>query len=148
MKKLNFWSIISISDPSECWPWAGTKTRGGYGTFRGTTAHRVAFERANGPIPDGLVVMHTCDNPSCCNPEHLRAGTQQENIADMWAKGRNGDLRVFGEHHGMAKLTFAKVQAIRDLYRQGSKQLALASDFGVAQSHISRIVRGENRAHT
>ena len=145
MKRLDFWSTVRRSDSSECWPWAGSKTLGGYGTFRGTTAHRVAFEFLHGPVPAGLVVMHTCDNPCCCNPAHLHAGTQQENIADMHNKGRAGDCRVFGERHGRTKITDTDVHCIRLLHACGAVQRQLACAFGVRQNQISRIVRGENR---
>ena len=90
--------------------------------------------------------MHTCDNPECCNPAHLRIGTQRENIADMHTKGRAGDCRVFGERHGMAKLSAQQVDEIHSLRSSGLTQDALAARFGVAQSHIGRILRGENRA--
>ncbi len=78
----------------ECWPWLGSKRRRGYGmiSVRGrlASAHRVAWELANGRrVPRGLVIMHRCDNPACCNPRHLIAATQKENIADMIAKGRS-----------------------------------------------------------
>jgi hypothetical protein len=107
----------------------------------------VAFELVHGLIPAGLVVMHTCDNPECCNPAHLQAGTQQKNIADMHAKGRAGDCRNFGEKHGMAKLSDTDVRCIRLLRSCGAIQQHLADAFGVRQNQISRIVRSENRAH-
>jgi hypothetical protein len=87
--------LISVgrSEPNECWPWKGRVSSTGYGTIkhRGRTlkAHRVAYEMANGPIPDGLVVMHICDNPPCCNPNHLRLGTVADNNNDRDQKGRN-----------------------------------------------------------
>ena len=146
MKRLNLWSLVRVSDPSECWPWTGPRTNGGYGTFRGTTAHRAVYERTVGPLLPGQVVMHTCDNPSCCNPEHLRAGTQQENIADMQDKGRRGDCRNFGENHGRMKLSDSDVRCIRLLRACGAVQQRLADAFGVAQTQISRVIRGESRA--
>lgn len=75
-----------------CWIWQGTTVKGGYGLlrFRGqyVLAHRLAFEAFNGPIPDGHLAMHECDNPPCCNPGHLVLGTPLANTADMVAKGR------------------------------------------------------------
>ena len=80
--------------PSECWPWTAAKDRDGYGRFkvmgRHVPAHRMAFVLTRTQdLGEIEVVMHTCDNPSCCNPAHLKAGTQVENIADRSAKGRN-----------------------------------------------------------
>lgn len=80
---------------TDCWDWAASKDRHGYprigrdgygnGVARG---HRVSYEIHHGSIPEGGIVMHTCDNPSCTNPDHLRLGTLKENTADMLAKGR------------------------------------------------------------
>lgn len=79
----------------DCREWPGRKGRNGYGllTLRGGTlyAHRVVWELVNGPIPEGMEVCHTCDNPPCCNPAHLFLGTHQDNMLDMAQKGRWGN---------------------------------------------------------
>ena len=86
-----FWSKVK-KQPNGCWEWQAAKTRLGYGRFapEGTTvkAHRVSFELCKGPIPDGMHVMHSCDNPPCVNPEHLSLGSNQDNVNDREAKGR------------------------------------------------------------
>jgi hypothetical protein len=81
-----------------CWLWMGSYTNGGYGQVAGPASsgktmllvHRVVWELLHGPIPDGLVVCHHCDNPPCCNPRHLFLGTHQDNTLDMVRKGRAG----------------------------------------------------------
>ena len=80
-----------------CWEWQGDLTHNGYGRVKvdgkAKRVHRVMWELRHGPIPDGMVVMHKCDNPKCCNPEHLELGTQRENVADMIQKNRAVWLR-------------------------------------------------------
>lgn len=94
--RVRFSRRVDVRSPSECWPYLGVITQHGYGTMsitvagvsRPVGAHRIAYRIAKGPIPDGMVVMHSCDNPRCVNPAHLSLGTQRENMADMFAKGR------------------------------------------------------------
>ena len=145
-----FWSNVGPKNENGCRLWQGKVDPHGYAhvTYKGwrTTGHRIAYALVNGPIPEGMVIMHTCDTPSCCNPEHLRMGTQKENIHDMIQKGRAGDCRVFGEYHGRCKVTTEQVAEIRNLYKTTRvSQQTLADKFGLGQTHISRIVRQENR---
>lgn len=97
----------------DCWLWLGLCNEDGYGYLsirkRSIGAHRVAWVLANGPIPDGLHVLHRCDNPPCCNPAHLFLGAHRENIADMVRKRRH----AYGEKNGLAVLTVEQVRAIR-----------------------------------
>lgn len=146
-----FWSAIQRGSKDSCWIWQQSKTRTGYGVvnFKGTrtTAHRIAYELEKGQIPDGHYVLHRCDNPSCCNPEHLFTGTQKENIADMHNKGRAGDCRNFGEKHGRVKLSDAEVRTLIQDREGGATQQSLAIQYGISQAQVGRIVRGENRVH-
>lgn len=98
-------------------------------------AHRLAWAMHNGADPAGLVIMHTCDNPPCVNPEHLVAGTTLDNQADKVRKGRQAS----GDNHGSAKLTSAQVADIR---ADGRKQCVIASDYGVSHQLVSRIKAG------
>jgi hypothetical protein len=94
-----FWPKVAKSDG--CWEWRGAKTLG-YGRInvgrRSILAHRVSYEMANGPIADGLVVCHRCDNPSCVRPDHLFLGTLGDNNADMFAKGRGTTAAANATH--------------------------------------------------
>lgn len=87
-----FWAKVDRRGPDECWPWLAVTNHGGYGMVSVDNvmrrAHRVAWELVNGPIPEGIKVLHRCDVRACCNPGHLFLGTQRANIDDMVAKGR------------------------------------------------------------
>lgn len=163
---------------TDCILWQKCRNRKGYGQVRrnGKTylAHRWAWEQVNGPIPDGLCVLHHCDNPPCVNQEHLFLGTATDNNADRDQKGRARGGRVMGdkngsrlhpetratgerngsrtkperlprgEQHGCAKLTEAQVLMIRS----DSRSLRLISaDYGVSPTLISRIKSRQRWAH-
>ena len=91
-------------ETTACWEWTGARNRGGYGIKGRRLAHRLAWSEANGrPVPDGMLVLHSCDNPPCVNPAHLRIGTVADNAADRVARNRswrggqrrkNGSVRV------------------------------------------------------
>lgn len=120
--------------------------RDGYVRVSRGLAHRVAWIDAHGPIPDGLVVMHSCDNRRCVNLEHLSLGTQADNIHDAQRKGRLvGNIKAAGELNPSARLTSVHVAVIRQRYQAGGwSQRQLAREFGVGQSQIHRIVNGES----
>lgn len=111
----------------------------GYGAFwldgGNRRAHRIAYALTHGPIPAGLRVLHTCDNPPCCNPAHLFMGTNADNSGDMVTKGH-----AYGEKNGRAKLTEGDVRAIRAEREAGATILPLARKYGVAHSLVERII--------
>lgn len=109
----------------------------------------------NGQIPQGLFVLHRCDNPSCCNPDHLWIGTGADNMADAKAKGRmhlgdahgmrkHPELRPTGEKHGRSKLTLAQVKEIVSRRENGEREGPLAAEFGIHRNHVGRLFRAEN----
>jgi hypothetical protein len=129
-----------------CWEWSLGRSHD-YGQLRvhdvwldmPVYAHRVSYLLHYGPIPDGLNVCHTCDNPPCCNPEHLFLGDQVANLGDMAAKNRS----AHGERNGMARLTAGDVEEIRLLVSTGHKRSDVAKKFGISGPHVSDIVRGK-----
>lgn len=88
LPKADFWSYVKKSHEHGCWTWTWVRDRKGYGRWRNKLAHRVSWEVRNGPIPDGLYICHTCDNPPCVNPAHLYAGTHEDNTRDAVERGR------------------------------------------------------------
>jgi len=140
-----FWSKVARAGPDECWLWKGARHPKGYGEFRsppGLTkiAHRVAFILSRGDIPPGLLICHSCDNPPCCNPRHLFAGTAKENSLDMVSKGRSPR----GERQGHTRMTEREVRAIRRLNDLAVRQKDLAEAFGVPQQTMSAIIKRKN----
>jgi hypothetical protein len=83
-----FWSTLAIDPETGCRPWMGSRNRKGYGHVN-LYMHRLAWELVNGPVPSSLLVLHRCDNPPCCNPDHLFLGTHADNAADRTRKGRS-----------------------------------------------------------
>ena len=125
-----------------CLVWTGCTDGGmGYGVVsvsnRSVRTHRLAWEVAHRrPVPQGQCVLHRCDNPPCCNPEHLFLGTRADNLADMRAKGREAR----GERHGSARLGAEQIRAIRSAHREGASRYDLAHQYGVTHQHIHKIV--------
>lgn len=141
-----FWPRVQRS--LGCWEWTGRRSRRGYGEFDvnggRVQAHRMAWALAHGPIPHGLLVCHSCDNPACVRPDHLFLGTQSDNMRDMAAKGRHA--YPSGEAHPQARVSDEQADEIRALYECGDlSQAALGTRFGICQTQVSRIVRGVRR---
>lgn len=130
--------------PDVCWEWTGYLRNGHHGSlwYRGGNlyVHRLSYVLHRGPIPAGMVVCHTCDNPPCVRPDHLSLGTQADNVADMEVKGRDRKVGPTGVRNGNADLTSAEVAEIRRLVAGGMKQRDVAARFGCSQSTVWRIV--------
>jgi len=139
------WRHVDRRGPDDCWEWQAA-TRYGYGMVqnvkergKSVMAHRFAYELLVGPIPDGLHLMHKCDNPPCCNPAHLTPGTPKENVHDMMAKGRGNWRAPKGEESPRAKLTAEQAKIIKYGYEKG---VVLAARFGVQPTTVSAIRNG------
>ena len=138
---VRFWARVCKTDT--CWLWTGGLDKDGYGKLSvgkvSLRVHRFMFERAVGPIPNGLGVLHRCDVRNCCNPAHLFLGTATENDADRDQKGRQAQ----GETHGRAKLNWAKVEDMRQRHAAGLvTNSELAKEHGVCQSVIADALAG------
>lgn len=154
-----FWPKVSYSDdPDGCWDWTAHLNSDGYGSLkigeRNVGAHRVSYEIHHGPIPEGLIVRHSCDRPICVNPDHLGIGTHLDNARDRdsRARGSRGDKvpyenRARGANVNSARLTEEQVKVILQRLAQGERQVDIAADFGVGKALISRIATGKTWQH-
>lgn len=149
-----FLAQVKKGDTRDCWIWTGLKFKG-YGGFsiqraRGRQthigAHRWAYLHWVGPIPDGLIVCHHCDNPPCVNPAHLFVGTHHDNAIDREQKGRGGALR--GSRQGSAVLNEEIVSQIWALYvpgRYAAKRIA--QQLGLKQGTVQGVLSGYTWTH-
>ncbi len=137
-----FWSKINIQEEELCWLWTISAGHNGYGRFQVAgkikRAHRLAWEFSYGPIPQRINVLHSCDTPLCCNPEHLFLGTHQDNVNDCFRKNRQAK----GSTQHLSKLTAPDVVQIRQLYLQNLPITRIAAQFSVSPSCIYDIVLG------
>lgn len=145
-----FFSNVEAKGKGECWLWLGTRRGNGYGCVGYQNqlfdAHRLSYELHKGPIPDGLLVCHECDNRLCVNPHHLFLGDYGDNYHD--AKGKDRHTR--GERNANSKLSDADALAIKLAYQsrvRGETVKLLAAKYDVGQDTIRRIGRGEAWAH-
>ncbi len=149
--KERFWVKVDVVGFDECWEWKAYRSRHGYGLIwagvdtgrRWFRANRVAWELTHGEIPVGLFVCHHCDNPACCNPQHLFLGTQADNVRDSWQKGRASGGSMPGEKNPSAKLREQQVREIRRLWsEERTPHKILAEMFSISRRQINSIVRG------
>lgn len=138
-----FWRLVKVETANECWTWQGDVDKNGYGVFmfggRKAGAHEFALSFTTGERRlEGLDTCHSCDNPACCNPSHLRFDTHKSNVREMHARGRarNG-----------SSLTNEDVVMIRRRRASGARQADLADQYGLTASTISMIVRGLRWPH-
>ena len=141
----HFWRRVDASDgPDACWPWTRSRFDAGYGCVwadgRAQKAHRIAWRFVHGPIPEGARILHRCDNPPCCNPNHLFAGSMRDNTLDMVAKGRHGGTV-------RRKLTEAQIPGIRERYAAGATLKQLGSEYGVSWVAIWKVVHRQTWRH-
>ena len=159
-KGTDFWSRVDRS--GDCWIWLGyVDSQTGYGQVAigdGSTkhvgAHRHAYEIANGPIPDGMFILHSCDNRRCVNPAHLRAGTAGDNAQDAVSRGRTRGAR--GMSNANARLTPEQIASIRSRYIEKHRKYIrgwasnadeLAEEFGITKQYVGQLIRGDWRAY-
>lgn len=132
---LRFWSKVDRRDANECWLWKAGVGRSGYGLFwdgeKVRTASRMAYLFAKGD-PGKLQVHHTCDNPLCCNPDHLWLGSHKENMRDMLSKGR---------HRGRIDVSMAIARQVRLSHLDGESIASLVRRFGLNVKTVQSIVR-------
>lgn len=140
-----FWSKVQKAGPGQCWPWLGARGPLGHGMFwvsaerKRQSAHAIALELASGiQRPPGMHCCHRCDNPACCNPDHLYYGTPAQNSSDMVARKRNPR----GSDKVNALLSESQVLEIRNRYFAGETAASLAAEFGIQPGHLSNITRG------
>lgn len=149
---VTLWARIdekSIPEPnSGCTIWTAALTNKGYGKIgirnkmgqkKTILAHRLVYELVHGIIPDGMVVMHQCDIPACVNVDHLKIGTQADNLADMWTKGRARPGWIPSDGRSNCKLNWESVRLIRASTESAK---ALARKLGVSDVLIGRVRNG------
>lgn len=131
-----------------CWEWSGSRNHQSYGNlminYKNWRTHRLAWILWNGEIPDGLMVLHQCDNPPCCNPDHLFLGSAKDNALDAYAKGRMTPPAFRGENSGKSILTEAQAMGALISTLSAAKY---AKQVGVAKQTILNVRQGKTWAH-
>ena len=149
------WSKVDKRGENECWEWRGYKNADGYGRTwindRGYYAHRVIFDLAYPNIinlsapkntEDNGYILHTCDNPSCCNPKHLFVGTHADNMADKVFKNRQNKFP--SDTGPRCKLSMSQAREARELRKNGASVRDLAEQFGLSLPSMKTLLRGQS----
>lgn len=150
--KSYFSERVSVDQETGCWNWKLRLDKGGYGIiglrqYRDKRTHRVSYQIYNGEIPAGMVVMHSCDNPRCCNPDHLSVGTNMENMADSKNKGRGGAYWFRGEENPKSILCAESVRRIRAMAAAGAKSKDIAKAIGCGKTLAKLVADGKRWTH-
>ncbi len=144
LRIMRFWSKVDMRGPDECWLWQASLNTNGYGRFKiasyvNVTASRMALICTKGEEPEGMNVLHRCDNPPCCNPHHLFFGTVADNNADKIAKGRAYSGDQSGAANGAAKLTDEQFALVVQRLKDGWNNKQIAADLPIHHSTVSLI---------
>jgi len=164
-----FWTKVNRDAPNDCWEWTANKNNHGYGMFSlgavvgKKLAHRLSFEDAKGPIPIGGLILHSCDNPACVNPDHLRVGTHKDNTQDCFDRKRRTlppvisgpdhwrnrypERVLHGQEVPTSKLTTEQVIALRIAYVSGVKYDVLSAEYGLPVHSLKDITTGISWQH-
>jgi len=148
-----FWDKVDktpgLGPKGTCWEWTAGKNNGGYGHFAESVfsgkrkiwkAHRFSYFLERGSIPDGMLICHTCDNRSCCNPDHLWAGSAKDNSDDMFSKGRrNGWLKVTDDQALHIRQEYDDLPLSKSGKKKRGEVSRLANQYGVTNSLIVQI---------
>lgn len=147
LRMVRFWDKVDMRRTDECWPWKASVNSHAYGRFklasyRTATASRVALIATKREEPDGMQVLHTCDNPACCNPAHLYFGTHEQNMRDKVERDRcrTGDQK--GAKNGAAKITNEQLALIVRRIRSGWNNKQIATDMPIGHAMVSKIRLG------
>lgn len=146
-----FWSRVKRGKSTECWPWQGELNSMGYGRLSTggrkrrvrILAHKLSLELHGIVCPPNKIILHSCDNPKCVNPQHLRIGTMLENADDARQKKRNN----YGERNGMARFTEDQIRNMHALRRNGSLLREIATMYGTGKHYVGQIISGRRWGH-
>lgn len=152
MRRRFYKHVCNIPTPAGCLEWTGDTTLdygrlecANTGKRRMFLAHRVSLLLAGVDVPSGALVLHSCDNPKCVNPAHLRAGTSSDNMRDR--ASRSKPVWMMGERHWRARMDAETVAEIRELRSLGLTQREIAAVVGFSQSDIHMILHGRRWSH-